>query len=335
VKQVENNSPLAIMLCTLFSLSIVLFGYSTVTLQNELQASLVYQFQDPHAWAENLAIRSDGNILVTRVDVPELWFIDSTTKIGTLVYSFPGVTSLTGITKVGQDSFAVAGLVLDRETAVATPGSNKIWKVKSKGNQTTVGNSISVTNATFLNGITTFDSKREIILMADSTAGEIYQLNLQTKQYSIAITDQTMKPAGAFPIGINGVKVLENYVYYTSSTRQLFCRVPVDKNVHPTGNVQIVANLTGYFLDDFAISQDETAYIATHANDVILEVQRNGNFQVVAGSNTSLEVAGATAVQFGQGNDGCLNLYVTTDGGQVAPVNGTITEPGKIVSLKI
>jgi hypothetical protein len=56
---------------------------------------------------------------------------------------------------------------------------------------------------------------------------------------------------------------------------------------------------------------------------------------IFAGYVGSLGVASCTScmVQGGKGKGG-VELFAGTDGGQIAPVNGTVTEPGKLVSIR-
>jgi hypothetical protein len=298
--------------------------------------SLIYQFQNKGSWAENLAIRPNGQLLVTRTDVPQLWLIDPAKKAGSLLNTFSNVTGLLGITATGQDQYAIIGSQIDLATVTVAPESNVVFPLKLQGTSPQAGSAIPITNAQLLNGITTFSTHGgNTALLADSGLGLVYKLDLHTGAYSVAIDDPTMKKVGTAPIGINGIKVLENYVYYTSSSQSLFCRVPVDKDVNPTGPVKVVANLTGYFLDDFAITKDGTAYITTNPNNQILKVTPDGKYTVVAGSPGSLDVAGATAALLSCPDGKKTQLYVTTDGGQVAPVNGTVTEPAKVVVLDL
>jgi hypothetical protein len=48
---------------------------------------------------------------------------------------------------------------------------------------------------------------------------------------------------------------------------------------------------------------------------------------------TEMSVAGCTAAAFGRSKKDGKTLYVTTSGGQAVPVNGTVTEGGKVVAI--
>ncbi|KAH7012345.1 hypothetical protein B0J12DRAFT_778574 [Macrophomina phaseolina] len=295
--------------------------------------STLYQFSSNGSWVENLAVRSNGELLVTRADVPELWSVSPSKGSASLVYSFPNANGLLGITEICPDVFAVVAGVLSLSTATATPGSFVIWKVDLKHRKPIVTLTKAIPEALFLNGVTTFDAKLGIVLIADSVKGAIWRLNTKTGAYSIALSDPTMLPAPGQPIGVNGVKVFNRHVYYTSSTQGRFCRVAVDAQASSTGPVEIIAG--GFFQDDFTFSHDGTAYITTNVENTVLKVTPQGQLSVVAGSANSSVVAGATACQFGRTQKEEGVLYVTTSGAQAAPVNGTFIEPGKVVAVHL
>jgi hypothetical protein len=76
-----------------------------------LPTDIVYQFPyPPGTWIENVALRTTtGALLLTLVTSPQLYLLDpsSATK-PTLLYTFPTVTSVLGITQMEDDVFYVA-----------------------------------------------------------------------------------------------------------------------------------------------------------------------------------------------------------------------------------
>lgn len=60
------------------------------------------------SWAENLAVRSNGQLLVTVLTTPELYQIDPLGSHQTqLIQKFPVAGGLLGITEVESDVFAI------------------------------------------------------------------------------------------------------------------------------------------------------------------------------------------------------------------------------------
>ncbi|OJJ45282.1 hypothetical protein ASPZODRAFT_17500 [Penicilliopsis zonata CBS 506.65] len=309
----------------------------------------VFQYVSNGTWLENLAVRPNNLLLTTRLDVPELWSIDPSTSRGEKLLEFPDALGAMGITP-----FASNGTTTDRYAVVtgnfslselsATPGSFSIWTVWfDESDQVQTIPFFHIPEAEFLNGITTFSD--EIFLVADSVKGVIWKIQHSVDSppdpsYSVAVADETMLPSPDQPvqIGINGVKVLNGYIYYTSTTRELLCRVPVDEQANPTGAVEVL--LSGVLNDDFIIDDtNEVVYIATNPQNTILKASNPHNdgdadysLSLLAGEAYKLDLAGVTALQFSRDRS---VLYATTSGAQIGPILGTLIEPAKVVSINL
>lgn len=88
-----------------------------------------------------------------------------------------------------------------------------------------------------------------------------------------------------------------------------------------------------YIFEDFANARDGTVYLATGNENVITEVEPNGDAAIVAGNSNSTEIAEPTALAFGRTWRDWNTLYVTTGGGIGDPINGTVVVGGRIVAL--
>lgn len=296
--------------------------------------STVYQFPSIGSWIEGIAVRPNGNILVTRTDAPELWSIDPEAHTASLVYTFPSATSTVGITTISTDVYAVGSGIVDLATSVATAGSFAIWKVDLRHGKPQVTVIKAIPEGGSLDGITFLQSGKDsgLLLIADTAKGVVWRLDPESGAYSVALSDSTMLPVpGLPPIGINGIRVQGNHVYYTSSTQQKFCRVAVKPDGSAAGPFEIIA--CGFFQDGLAVAPDGTAYIATHPQNTILKVTPQNHTSVVAGDLNSTAVAGSTDVQFGEYR-GQTVLYAATNGALSSPVNGTFTEPAKVVLIQ-
>ncbi|KAL7809502.1 Quino protein amine dehydrogenase beta chain-like protein [Trichoderma gracile] len=297
-------------------------------------ARLIYQFANG-TMIENIAIRSNGNLLVTLTDKPELYevnpFIPKTAK---LVHRFPGYLGLLGITEVSPDVFTLNAGNFSLTTGPA-PGSWAVWQVAFHKDQPKVSKVVDIPEALSLNGMTTLSSTPNTILAADSTAGVVYSVNTRTGSYKVVLDDETFKPAAGaeIPIGINGIRYLNHYVYYTNSFKPFFGRVRVNKTGYATGSYETIA--TDVVGDDFAVTP-HAAYIAGNPTNVVTEVNLStGEGKVIAGNLNSSLVAGDTSVAFGRTKKDKHVLYVVTVGGSLSPVNGTFSEGGKIVALDL
>ena len=91
--------------------------------------------------------------------------------------------------------------------------------------------------------------------MADSTAGTVVKLNVNTGSYEVVMHDMT-----------------ESYLYFTDLNRGIFARVPVSlTDAKPTGPVEIIVNGTAG--DDFVISEDwKKAWVAMDGRSKLVEI---------------------------------------------------------------
>lgn len=300
--------------------------------------STVFQLDHNQTWFENLVVQRNSSILATRIDVPELWSIDPATKNGTssqgtgsLLYKFPNATSLLGIAEVEKDVFAIVSGNLSLPSTIPTPGSYKIWTIDLTGEKPHAKLLAPIPDGVFLDGLVKFSD--DLLLTTDAAKGVIWRLNTTTGESSQVLSHPSMKPAGGQPIlvGVNGLKVQKGYVYYTSTTQEVFARFPVDENATPTGPIEVITS--GLTFDDFALADDGTAYLSTNPQNELLRISPEGKVRLIAGSQVTKTVAGSTAVAFA--NDEQSVLYVSMSGASVEPVLCKTVEPAKIVAVKL
>ncbi|PWY84793.1 hypothetical protein BO70DRAFT_378957 [Aspergillus heteromorphus CBS 117.55] len=288
----------------------------------------IYQFQGSGTWAENIAIRSTGNLLVTRVDAPELWSVDPIAKTGSLVHRFNNATALMGITEIYPDVFAVA---VGNATTAGDPvtGSWAVWTVDTTDTLQGIDiqEVVAIPEAVWPNGLGRIDDAPGVVLVADCVKGVVWKVDLAKRTYAVALEDSTMAQMDV--LGINGVHGYNGSVYYTSTALKALFRVPVDGEVRATGPVETVAQ--GFGVDDFAIAPDGTFYVMTHAGNTILRMGKDGVVDTFAGAADSLEVAGPTA---GQVTGDGKTLFVVTCGGcgRDAP---DVTVPAGVLAVEL
>jgi len=308
--------------------------------QPEVQVETLFQFPNNGSWVDNIALRSDGSLLLTRLDVPEVWSVNTTSGNATLAYTFPNATSCFGISEIDSDVFAVVVGNFSTETYKPTAGSFSVQKLDFKKPATkengrvsdlaTASSIAALPEAQALNGMATFTKESNLVLIADSPKGAVWKVNTKTGDYAVAMNHTTMMPAKgqALPLGINGLKVVDGYVYYSSTTRMEFCRVKVNEDATPIGYFEVIAS--GFLPDNIEVASNGTAYIATDPQNSVVRISPYGQISLVAGGQLSTQMPGPTSCRLSK--DG-KTLYVGTSGGQVAPVLGTFKEPGKIVKI--
>ncbi|GKT51439.1 uncharacterized protein ColSpa_11620 [Colletotrichum spaethianum] len=304
--------------------------------RDHVNARTIYQFQG-HTRAENIAVRKNGNLLITLSDRPELYEVDpfnpSSPK---LIHHFAGYSGLAGITETTPDVFLVNAGNITFGPIRPVPKSFSVWKLDlSCADGATVSKVTDMPEASYLNGLTTLDSRAGVVLTGDCTSGRVFRLDTNTGNYTVALDNALLQPPpnATLPIGINGIRMFRDHLYFTNTFKGIYARVPVDLVTgEAKGPYEVLG--TNVTADDLAVKAG-VGYLAGSIGNVIIKIKTGKESEVIAGNLNSTEVAGATAVAFGRTKKDKEVLYVVTSGTEVSPVNGTFVEPGKVVALDI
>lgn len=306
-------------------------------LDPELPSKVLYQFPLP-TWIENLAVRSNGELLLTILTSPELHLLNpSDPKEAVLIHKFEEVRGLTGIIEVKEDVFYVTGSNFNLATFSNEAGSHFVWEVDmtsfSKNSKANIKEIAHLTGAGLLNGIELFSKEEGTILIADSEIGVVWKVNINDGKVENIIDVDEMKPPPPpeLQMGINGLKVRGGYLYWSNTGFKLFCRIKIDGEGKATGPVEVLER--DIVIDDFVFDKKGNAWLTTHGMNTLAVVKPGGGVVTAAGNIEKLTVAGGTACQFGRtSSDGDI-LYFVTTGGMSAPVKGTEVEGGKVVAI--
>jgi sugar lactone lactonase YvrE len=310
-------------------LSILLFSLAFVQalcFPQSFNIREVYRFPNG-TWLENIAVRLNGNLLVTDLMTVGLWeIVPPTESIHSsirLVHHFDGADDVAGITEVSPDTFAVIS-------------SNSVWQIEfNSHDDPPKATLISKIPAGFLNGMATLDEGKAVMI-SDSQLGLVWHLDIQTGNYTVLHRHETMEANSdlGLLIGVNGLRILHNYMYYTNSPKRIFCRVRIDTRTgRALGPYEIVSHDT--LADDFAIDPRGIGYLASLTDNEITRVFPNGSHDVVAGSKDSRDLMAATSAAFGRTRSERHVLYVTTGGETENPVNNTASLGGKVMAVSI
>lgn len=313
------------------------------------QSRVIYQFPKP-TWNENLAVRQGNELLVTQITAPDVYLLTtSPTLTATLIHSFEPFKGVLGITEVQPDHFyVVAGKFSlsppDLGLGTYTIHSIDLTSYDSISNTNAVIKQIaSITNGGLINGLSTLDVARGLIIAADSTYGIIWLINVHTGNVSILLEEPEMAPLASSPfsIGINGVHPLikpENdtaEIYFDNTATETFYRVPIFlSTLKKAGPVETVkANVS---IDDFALDGEKcVAYLASGAENAVFTLGlEDGSLETVAGGLNETTVPGPTSVVLGRGQEKD-SIFVTNNGAVLAPVGGIYSEGGKVVEVEV
>ena len=304
------------------------------------------------AWAENIAIRSNGQQLITRLDTPELYLLQLETwnPHSILVYRFPGVLALTGIVEIAPDVFAVSAGNYTLDSGPTT-GSWAVWRLDLNGWDSTppegtlplpashVSKIADVTEAAYLKGMSLLSER--YVLLSDFRAGVVYRLDANSGAYKVVIEDSLMVavPQPIFGAsGVNGLRVLDGYLYFTNTGQNIFAKIPLNADGTPSGTASVIAHTpasTDYF-DGFTFGAHGDVYLGTGSGNTLVRVSRSGGPVVrIAGQLDSLTLAEPTNCAFGRGATDRSVLYVTIAGGIAAPVQGRYTRGGALMVVHV
>ncbi|KAF4966675.1 hypothetical protein FSARC_5664 [Fusarium sarcochroum] len=300
----------------------------------------LFQLDSQPTWFENICTKSNGTVLATRLDAPEVWAVDPTTSSGSQLLRVPlpedvPNPALTGICHLRPDIFAIGAGSYDMvENLAPKPGSWSIWLADLTGEEPKVTKAADMPELGFVNGIATWDENT--VLVTDCLKGKVHKLDVTTGSYSVALEDESMEiPADApFQVGINGIKVHrtseQTYVYYTTTSRFSVYRVPVTQELQAAGPVETLAS--GIVADDIAVARDGAVYVCTMVTNTVARIPAaGGEVATVAGEEKAMTVAGSTACVLSEDEK---TLYVVTAGANAVPVDGK-TEPAKVVEVKL
>ncbi|KAK7427104.1 hypothetical protein QQZ08_006373 [Neonectria magnoliae] len=311
---------------------------------------------DQGTWLENIAVRPNGDLLVTQL-FPSASIYTVKKPAGghhhralEQIAAIPAIQNIYGLAQVPSrrgdaETYVVVG---GNSTSLANPvaGTFSAWTVdlscsRGKDEVTVRKFSDMDRHSAFLNGVAEIPGVASAVLVSDSTAGLVGRLDLSSGAFDTgAFVFPEMAPTAdaALPLGVNGIRIRHGFLYWTNSATVAIYRVAVTVRGLPAKGAkpELVFDLSAAasFLDDFTFDADGNIYVTTNLdNSVIFVDLEAGTAETVVGSLDALTVAGSTAVAFGRSKHDKDTLYVSTGGGLAAPVGGTKTEGAKVVAV--
>ena len=286
----------------------------------------IYEFSQNY-FLENIAIRSNGGVLVTVHNRNELVYVDPhyppqpKPAPAAVIYRFEAGVS--GIVEVEHDQFYVSVGEIGKQ------GSYGVYRVDmsgfasdSHGNVTSnadVKKVASVPDALFLNGSALLSREKGIILLADSIVGAVFALDVKSGKVDTWLKDRQLEKVTENPMmpGVNGIKIHKGHLYLYNTDAKTFLRAELlssNATEYTAGKVEIVQEKLN--ADDFAFDEDGSAYLTTHVYESVVKLDAaDGKRSTVAGGLGDIVCAGTTAAAFGRTERDRTGLYVTTHGG--------------------
>ncbi|KAH7306099.1 hypothetical protein BKA65DRAFT_578232 [Rhexocercosporidium sp. MPI-PUGE-AT-0058] len=317
---------------------------STQNLINRLKIRQIFQFPTT-TYIENIHVRPNGHLLFTTLSSGDLYTINpnDSNPIHSVVATLPGSTGLAGIATVDAAAgiFAVSGG--EHISMGFAPGSVAVYIIciPADSNTGVVLDRISVDGT--LNGMTSIPGTPDIVLSVDSVGGRVMRINTRTRAVDVAISDPSLgRGDSTFPIGVNGVKVRNEFLYFTNSALGTFARFPIDAEGNKKGDVEIMATLpdtppgANIAYDDFDFDRDGNAYVACHSYS-FLKITPGGEQSVWLGGKREVKVDGwgfyrdvFEPMAAKLGNDGNF-MYLSTGGAVI----GERVQGGQILEVEL
>ena len=279
---------------------------------------LIYQFTD-QTKLENLAARSNGQILLTPVSDPIVYSIDPTQSHPKprVVHKFPNCTGMTGIVEAAPDVFVVIAGNWSTATFKSTPGSFTVWSIdfNGKGSDPAVKVINAIPEAAALNGLTNMPGT-DFVLISDSGPGLVWKLNFVTGEYSKAIESPLFTNNSYFPLGINGIASYDDKLHFINSAQGIYGRVTLNDDLTAAGEVEIIARAGPDVIafDDLAIDWEGNGWIATHGY-CLTEITQGGKARNVTADSKDGNMVQPASVTFGKGSiEQEKTAYICTSG---------------------
>lgn len=271
--------------------SLLLLGLASGTTRAATTAAgtirTVYKFQDtPYTALENVGVRSNGDLILNTITAPKVYTLNPTASSPSpsLLYEFPGATSVLGIAQPSPDLFAVVVGNYSTATFQGIPGSFSVWTLDFTELPVKVNKVTSIPQAHALNGMATLSGSLTTVLVADSSLGAVFSVNIQDGTHKQVMQNEVFQPTSSFPLGINGIHTSGNTLFYTNSAAGTFGSIPIASDGTSAGSAKAIASAPSEdTYDDFALNSGRDAFVATHRTS-LFEVDPSGTQRTVINS---------------------------------------------------
>ncbi|OAA37319.1 Six-bladed beta-propeller, TolB-like protein [Beauveria brongniartii RCEF 3172] len=276
-----------------------------LTAQAAYTAQLLHQFPSHLQWVENMALRPNGNILMTTFDQAQIYELNPNNgSPPRLVAALPDADVAIGIAETLPDVFAVEAGHLNR-TSYRLDGSGRIdtldWSRLDCHGRPKVQTVAALPQAKLANGLAALPMHSHLVLSADSITGTIYRTDTSTGHVDVAIHDPKLAPHDnpdpfLTLIGVNGLQTHNGYLYVTSTSARFLGRYKIDSHGNPLSELEILATDGAVFgavpLDSVSKAKAPTTTPrngSDYYHDVVFLVDHDGELQRPTAAILSLD----------------------------------------------
>ncbi len=299
-----------------------------------LPARIVYDFP-ADTWIENLAVRSNGQIIVTEDTRPRIYQVDPFwSRKPILVHEFHETASILGIVETAPDVFHVCTANYSSKKLEGY-GDAYIFRVDMRKflpdrlGSAEITKIATLPQAKALDGMTFLGGQSDLLLVSDFLLGVIFSVNINTGASRVAINNSYTQSTG---FGVNGLRFHDGFLYFTNTQHETLVKVAVNSKGEAVGNYTIMA-YGGFGPDDIAIDDHGDIYVTSYTqgkNGVAFVPREGGAATYIAG------MPGPTSCAFGRTAADWDVLYVSTSGGDYEYLSGKpVTVSGKILKVHV
>jgi hypothetical protein len=257
----------------------------------------------PHgSFVENLAAKHDGHLLVTVYSTNEIYEVDPNLTKSNRILLTKLPSGPTGIVELNFNHFYVN---------VGSIGQCNTWSIycisihHGQIPNVSFKHIVDIDSALYLNGLCVLSYEFGTILSVDSMLGQIFKINIYTKQVELWYENDLLKKRSHEILmpGINGIRrcSIDGCLYIINTDRAIILRLTIDSfNYQPKGELEtIVRNIV---CDDFTIDRLGTIYATTHAHNSLMRLTpvKDGEYLKEEIGIITDGLAGATACIFGR-----------------------------------
>jgi hypothetical protein len=292
----------------------------------------IYQFPNP-TWLENIAAMRNGSLLVTVTGRPEVHIVNPlvTPSVASLVAIIPDTNAVFGITELYDNVFAVAAGNSTPDNAPVR-GSFSVWSIDLTHDHgiMEIGKIADVPGVGMINGLAALNS--HTLLLADSWKGNVASLDVKTGKSSLWLDDKSTASnfsAPGLPLGVNGIKVHRDWVYYSNTVQSSLNRIRFDRATGAVVNdVERLAQGDAIAIpDDFAVLKDGSVILGRPLSDNLVKIGAAGSVEVIA------KMKGVTAGALGRAENCKRVVYLSSMGG--FGLDGSVNADGKVVAVTL
>ena len=275
---------------------------------------VIYQYpNEPYTDLENLAVRTNGQILLSTITSPTTQLLDpsAASPQPVVLHTYPGATSTLGIAQPQTDLFAI--VVGNYSGFAGVKGSFAIWTLDLRQGLPGIATKVaSIPEAESLNGASIVTGNQDLILVADSSLGAIFRVDITTGQYVEIEQNALLGPTSTFPLGINGIHMYGSNAYFTNSAQGIYGKIAFNSQGVPQSQPSVIAHALSSSLtyDDFALDSSGNAYVTNHPQELTKITQ--AGVQTLIDNSTAFDQPSSAA--FGTTSGLTCTLYVVTAG---------------------